>query len=91
VFVDYWVCCYRGRFCEAGRSRGAGDDDEDGESLPSASGAAKPKGTEHQPFRALIEDVTGHKTASLRTEMANQPHVALVGVVQTMLVSVAFP
>lgn len=40
---------------------------------------------------ALIEDLTGHKTASLRTQLANQHHVALMGVVQTMLVSVAFP
>ncbi|MDW9912182.1 hypothetical protein GOB19_29760 [Sinorhizobium meliloti] len=40
---------------------------------------------------ALIEDLTGHKTASLRIQLANQHHVALMGVVQTMLVSVAFP
>lgn len=35
-----------------GEVEGRENEDEDGESLPSASGAAKPKGTEHQPFRA---------------------------------------
>lgn len=40
---------------------------------------------------ALIEDLTAHKTAALRIELANNPEVALVAVVHAMVLRVAYP
>lgn len=69
----------------------AEDEDENGEALPSTSGAAKPKVPTISHSAALIEDLTAHKTAALRVELANNPDVALVAVVHAMLLSVAYP
>ncbi|RVG79119.1 ParB N-terminal domain-containing protein [Sinorhizobium meliloti] len=66
-------------------------EDEDGEGLPSARGAAKPKAPSISHSAALTEDLTAHKTAALRIELANNPDVALVAVVHAMLLSVAYP
>ncbi|RVH53130.1 ParB/RepB/Spo0J family partition protein [Sinorhizobium meliloti] len=65
--------------------------DEESEGLPSARGAAKPKVPTISHSAALIEDLTAHKTAALRIELANNPDVALVAVVHAMLLSVAYP
>jgi ParB family chromosome partitioning protein len=64
---------------------------EDGENLPSASGVAKPSVPTMSHSAALIEDLTAHKTAALRIELANNPDVALVAVVHAMLLHVAYP
>ncbi|WP_234895482.1 ParB/RepB/Spo0J family partition protein [Sinorhizobium meliloti] len=92
VFLDYYgrLAIERG-FVKPGEVEAAGDEDEDGEGLPSASGAAKPKARSISHSAALIEDLTVHKTAALRIELANNPDVALVAVVHAMLLSVAYP
>lgn len=92
VFLDYCgrLAIERG-FVKPGEVEAAGDEDEDGEGLPSASGAAKPKVRAVSHSAALIEDLTAHKTAALRVELANNPDVALVAVVHAMLLSVAYP
>jgi len=88
VFLDYY-----GRLAiERGFVKPeAAAEDEDGEGLPSARGAAKPKVPMINHSAALIEDLTAHKTAALRIELANNPDVALVAVVHAMLLSVAYP
>nr|WP_225170573.1 chromosome partitioning protein ParB [Ensifer sp. IC4062] len=92
VFLDYCgrLAIERG-FVKPGEVEGAGDGDEDGEGLPSASSAATPKAPSISHSAALIEDLTAHKTAALRIELANNPDVALVAVVHAMLLSVAYP
>ncbi len=92
VFLDYYgrLAIERG-FVKPGEVEAAGDENEDGEGLPSASGAAKPKAPSISHSAALIEDLTAHKTAALRIELANNPDVALVAVVHAMLLSVAYP
>ncbi|WP_420703606.1 hypothetical protein [Brucella intermedia] len=40
---------------------------------------------------ALIEDLTAHKTAALRIELANNADIALVAVVHSMLIDVYYP
>ncbi|MDX0190343.1 chromosome partitioning protein ParB [Sinorhizobium meliloti] len=92
VFLDYYgrLAIERG-FVKPGEVEAAGDEDEDGEGLPSASGAAKPKAPSISHSAALIEDLTAHKTAALRIELANNPDVALVAVVHAMLLRVAYP
>ncbi|RVE87039.1 ParB/RepB/Spo0J family partition protein [Sinorhizobium meliloti] len=88
VFLDYY-----GRLAiERGFVKPeAAAEDEDGEGLPSARGAAKPKVPMINHSAALIEDLTAHKTAALRIELANNPDVALVAVVHAMLLSMAYP
>ncbi|MDX0284254.1 chromosome partitioning protein ParB [Sinorhizobium meliloti] len=90
VFLDYYgrLAIERG-FVKPGEVESAGD--EDGEGLPSASGAAKPKAPSISHSAALIEDLTAHKTAALRIELANNPDLALVAVVHAMLLRVAYP
>lgn len=70
------------------------DEDEDDESGISASvdaGETKPAIPVITHSAALIEDLTAHKTAALRIELANNPDVALVAVVHAMLLRVAYP
>lgn len=88
VFLDYY-----GRLAiERGFVKPeAAAEDEDGEGLPSVRGAAKPKVPMINHSAALIEDLTAHKTAALRIELANNSDVALVAVVHAMLLSVAYP
>ncbi|TWA15911.1 ParB family chromosome partitioning protein [Sinorhizobium medicae] len=92
VFLDYYgrLAIERG-FVKPGEVEAAGDENEDGEGSPSASGAAKPKAPSISHSAALIEDLTAHKTAALRIELANNPGVALVAVVHAMLLHVAYP
>lgn len=92
VFLVYYgrLAIERG-FVKPGEAEAVGDEHEDGEGLPSASGAAKPKAPSISHSAALIEDLTAHKTAALRIELANNPDVALVAVVHAMLLSVAYP
>ncbi|CCE98692.1 Uncharacterized protein yubM (plasmid) [Sinorhizobium fredii HH103] len=92
VFLDYYgrLAIERG-FVKPGEVEAAGDENEDSEGLPSASGAAKPKAQNISHSAALIEDLTAHKTAALRIELANNPDVALVAVVHAMLLRVAYP
>ncbi|MDX0486887.1 chromosome partitioning protein ParB [Sinorhizobium medicae] len=92
VFLDYYgrLAIERG-FVKPGEVEAAGDENEDGEGSPSASGAAKPKAPSISHSAALIEDLTAHKTAALRIELANNPGVALVAVVHAMLLRVAYP
>ncbi|UVV70806.1 ParB/RepB/Spo0J family partition protein [Brucella anthropi] len=40
---------------------------------------------------ALIEDLTAHKTAALRIELANNADIGLVAVVHSMLIEVVYP
>ncbi|TIU18132.1 MAG: chromosome partitioning protein ParB, partial [Mesorhizobium sp.] len=68
------------------------DEDEADESLPSvAGGEAKLAIPTVTHSAALIEDLTAHKTAALRIELANNADVALVAVVHAMLLQVAYP
>ncbi|RVG48966.1 ParB/RepB/Spo0J family partition protein [Sinorhizobium meliloti] len=92
VFLDYYgrLAIERG-FVKPGEGEAAGDENEDGEGLPSASGAAKPKARSISHSAAMIEDLSAHKTAALRIELANNPDVALVAVVHAMLLRVAYP
>lgn len=92
VFLDYYgrLAIERG-FVKPGEAEAVGDEHDDGEGLPSASGAAKPRAPSISHSAALIEDLTAHKTAALRIELANNPDVALVAVVHAMLLSVAYP
>ncbi|MDX0377553.1 chromosome partitioning protein ParB [Sinorhizobium meliloti] len=92
VFLDYCgrLAIERG-FVKPGEVEAAGDENEDGEGLPSASGPAKPKAPSISHSAALIEDLTAHKTAALHIELANNPDVALVAVVHAMLLRVAYP
>ncbi|MDW9359065.1 chromosome partitioning protein ParB [Sinorhizobium meliloti] len=92
VLLDYYgrLAIERG-FVKPGEGEAAGDENEDGEGLPSASGAAKPKARSISHSAALIEDLSAHKTAALRIELANNPDVALVAVVHAMLLRVAYP
>ncbi len=92
VFLDYYgrLAIERG-FVKPGEAEPVGDEHEDGEGLPSASGATKPKAPSISHSAALIEDLTAHKTAALRIELANHPDVALIAVVHAMLLSVAYP
>ncbi|MEY9199386.1 ParB family chromosome partitioning protein [Sinorhizobium fredii] len=92
VFLDHYgrLAIERG-FVRPGEVESAGGEDEDGEGLPSASGAPKSKAPSISHSAALIEDLTAHKTAALRIELANNPDVALVAVVHAMLLSVAYP
>jgi ParB family chromosome partitioning protein len=88
VFLDY---CGRLAIERGFVKPEAVGEDEDSEGLPSASSAAKPKVPTISHSAALIEDLTAHKTAALRIELANNPDVALVAVVHAMLLSVAYP
>jgi ParB family transcriptional regulator, chromosome partitioning protein len=92
VFVDYYgrLCIERG-FVKPEETGETEDEDESGEGLPSASRAAQPKAPTITHSAALIEDLTAHKTAALRIELANNPDVALVAVVHAMLLRVAYP
>ncbi len=70
------------------------DEDEDDESgIPASAkaGETKPAIPVITHSAALIEDLTAHKTAGLRIELANNPDVALVAVVHAMLLRVAYP
>ncbi|WP_292464759.1 ParB/RepB/Spo0J family partition protein [Mesorhizobium sp.] len=67
------------------------DEGEADEGLPSIAGEAKPAIPTVTHSAALIEDLTAHKTAALRIELANNPDVALVAVVHAMLLQVAYP
>ncbi|RWK68284.1 ParB/RepB/Spo0J family partition protein [Mesorhizobium sp.] len=67
------------------------DEDKADEGLPSVAGEAKPAIPTVTHSAALIEDLTAHKTAALRIELANNPDVALVAVVHAMLLQVAYP
>jgi len=91
VFLDYYgrLAIERG-FVKPGEGEAAGDENEDGGGLPSASGAAKPKARSTSHSAALIEDLSAHKTAALCIELANNPDVALVAVVHAMLLRVAY-
>jgi len=86
VFLVYYgrLAIERG-FVKPGEGEAAGDENEDGGGLPSASGAAKPKARSTSHSAALIEDLSAHKTAALCIELANNPDVALVAVVHAML------
>ncbi|WP_037461979.1 ParB/RepB/Spo0J family partition protein [Sinorhizobium fredii] len=92
VFVDYYgrLCIERG-FVKSEETGETENEDENGENLPTASGAAQPKAPTITHSAALIEDLTAHKTAALRIELANNPEVALVAVVHAMLLRVAYP
>ncbi|MGJ7042779.1 ParB family chromosome partitioning protein [Shinella sp. BE166] len=92
VFLDYCgrLAIERG-FVKPGEVESAGDEEEDSEGLPSASSAATPKAPSISHSAALIENLTAHKTAALRIELANNPDVALVAVVHAMLLSVSYP
>ncbi|MCT2581119.1 hypothetical protein EOA50_29915 [Mesorhizobium sp. M1A.F.Ca.IN.020.30.1.1] len=66
-------------------------EDEADEGLPSIAGEAKPAIPTVTHSAALIEDLTAHKTAALRIQLANNPDVALIAVVHAMLLQVAYP
>ncbi|MER9629592.1 ParB/RepB/Spo0J family partition protein [Mesorhizobium sp. M0296] len=66
------------------------DDDEAAVGLPSSAGEAKPAIPTVTHSAALMEDLTAHKTAALRIELANNPDVALIAVVHAMLLQVAY-
>ncbi|RWD10458.1 MAG: ParB/RepB/Spo0J family partition protein [Mesorhizobium sp.] len=67
------------------------DEDKADEGLPSVAGEAKPAIPTVTHSAALIEDLTAHKTAALRIELANNPDVALIAVVHAVLLQVAYP
>ncbi|MBD9524435.1 ParB N-terminal domain-containing protein [Ensifer sp. ENS02] len=89
VFLDYYgrLAIERG-FVKADETAEAEDDD--GEGLPSGKGTVERKVPTISHSAALIEDLTAHKTAALRIELANNPDVALVAVVHAMLLRVAY-
>ncbi|WP_234823118.1 chromosome partitioning protein ParB [Ensifer adhaerens] len=92
VFLDYYgrLAIERG-FVKPNENDETEDGNNDGERLPSGKGTAEPKVPTVSPSAALIEDLTAHKTAALRIELANNPDVALVAVVHAMLLRVAYP
>ncbi|NKL21172.1 ParB/RepB/Spo0J family partition protein [Rhizobium leguminosarum] len=92
VFLDYYgrLSIERG-FVKPEDADESADRVEGAENLPSASGAAKPSVPTMSHSAALIEDLTAHKTAALRIELANNPDVALAAVVHAMLLRVAYP
>ncbi|WP_192937630.1 hypothetical protein [Sinorhizobium meliloti] len=60
------------------------------EALAASTGSRRP--TDFGKFSLFaIEDLTAHKTAALRVELANNPEVALVAVVHALLLRVAYP
>jgi len=92
VFLDYYgrLAIERG-FVKPGENAETEDGDDDGESLPSGNDPVEPKVPTISHSAALIEDLTAHKTAALRIELANNPDVALVAVVHAILLRVAYP
>ncbi len=92
VFLDYYgrLAIERG-FVKPDENAETEDGDDDGESLPSGNDPVEPKIPTISHAAALIEDLTAHKTAALRIELANNPDVALVAVVHAMLLRVAYP
>lgn len=92
VFLDYYgrLAIERG-FVKPDENTETEDGDDDGESLPSGKDPVEPKVPTISHSAALIEDLTAHKTAALRIELANNPDVALVAVVHAMLLRVAYP
>ncbi|MEI2300538.1 ParB/RepB/Spo0J family partition protein [Ensifer sp. MJa1] len=92
VFLDYYgrLAIERG-FVKRDENAEAEDGDDEGESLQDAKGKGEPKVPTISHSAALIEDLTAHKTAALRIELANNPEVALVAVVHAMLLRVAYP
>lgn len=71
----------------------AATDDEDTESSETeqSSELAAPALPMMTHSAALIEDLTAHKTAALRIELANNADIALVAVVHSMLIDVIYP
>ncbi|MBD9524296.1 ParB/RepB/Spo0J family partition protein [Ensifer sp. ENS02] len=92
VFLDYYgrLAIERG-FVKPDERAETEDGDDDGESLPSGKDPVEPKVPTISHSAALMEDLTAHKTAALRIELANNPDVALVAVVHAMLLRVAYP
>lgn len=92
VFLDYYgrLAIERG-FVKPDENAETEDGEDDGESLPSGTDPVEPKVPTISHSAALIEDLTAHKTAALRIELANNPDVALVAVVHAMLLRVAYP
>ncbi|MGG7539411.1 ParB/RepB/Spo0J family partition protein [Rhizobium sp. 12,4] len=92
VFLDYYgrLTIERG-FVKPNESAETEDEDDDGEGQPSGKGTEAPKVRSINHSAALIEDLTAHKTAALRIELANNPEVALVAVVHAMLLRVTYP
>ena len=92
VFLDYYgrLAIERG-FVKADEIAETEDRDDEGESLQDGKGKGEPKVPAISHSAALIEDLTAHKTAALRIELANNPEVALVAVVHAMLLRVAYP
>ncbi|WP_426289833.1 ParB/RepB/Spo0J family partition protein (plasmid) [Ensifer adhaerens] len=92
VFLDYYgrLAIERG-FVKPDENAETEDGDDDGENLPSGKDPVEPKVPNISHSAALIEDLTAHKTAALRIELANNPDVALVAVVHAMLLRVAYP
>ncbi|QPB24524.1 ParB/RepB/Spo0J family partition protein [Rhizobium sp. 007] len=92
VFLDYYgrLAIERG-LVKPDENAEMEDRDDDGEGHPSGKGTEAPKVPSINHSAALIEDLTAHKTAALRIELANNPEVALVAVVHAMLLRVAYP
>ncbi|MGR9398071.1 ParB/RepB/Spo0J family partition protein (plasmid) [Rhizobium leguminosarum] len=92
IFLDYYgrLAIERG-FVKPDENAEMEDRDDDGEDHPSSKGTEAPKVPSINHSAALIEDLTAHKTAALRIELANNPEVALVAVVHAMLLRVAYP
>ena len=92
VFLDYYgrPAIERG-FVKPDENAETEDGDDNSESLPSGKDPVEPKVPTISHSAALIEDLTAHKTAALRIELANNPDVALVAVVHAMLLRVAYP
>ncbi|MEY9103796.1 ParB family chromosome partitioning protein [Sinorhizobium fredii] len=92
VFLDYYgrLAIARG-FVKPNEGAETEDEDEESDGQPSGKGTQAPKVPSISHSAALIEDLTAHKTAALRIELANNPEVALVAVVYAMLLRVAYP
>lgn len=92
VFLDYYgrLAIERG-FVKRDENAETEDGDDEGESLQGRKGTDEPKVPTISHSAALIEELTAHKTAALRIELANNPEVALVAVVHAMLLRVAYP
>lgn len=92
VFLDYYgrLTIERG-FVKPDENAETEDRDDEGDCLQDGKGKGEPKVPTISHSAALIEDLTAHKTAALRIELANNPDVALVAVVHAMLLRVAYP
>ncbi len=92
VFLDYYgrLAIERG-FVKPEEVGEAEDGVEGTENIPSASGEENPRVPTMSHSAALLEDLTAHKTAALRIELANNPDVALAAVVHAMLLRVVYP